>query len=100
MTGFRTLQLCPSREIIRLNDADSLEGRLQSSQRVVEEASTRAGFPTTVAPAGTSRVTTAPAPIIADSPMRTPPSTITPDPSAAPRATYVRCIVHCPSVTT
>ena len=36
---------------------------------------TRAGTPPTVAPGGTSRVTTAPAPTVAPSPIVTPPST-------------------------
>ena len=40
----------------------------------------RAGLPATVAPAGTSRVTTLPAPISASSPTVTPGSTIAPPP--------------------
>ena len=51
--------------------------------------STRAGFPATVALAGTSPVTTLPAPTIAFSPTVIPPSKVTPDPIEAPRLTRV-----------
>ena len=44
-----------------------------------------AGMPTTVAPAGTSRVTTALAPTVALSPIITPPRTVTPRPSQTSR---------------
>ncbi len=49
----------------------------------------RAGTPRTIAPGGTSRVTTAPAPTSAPAPTRTPPSTTAPDPIDAPRSTTV-----------
>src|SRR5262249_5501240 len=44
---------------------------------------TRAGAPHAIAPSGMSRVTTAPAPITAPFPMRTPSNTITPTPNQA-----------------
>jgi hypothetical protein len=47
----------------------------------------RAGTPATVAPAGTSRLTTAPAPTIAPAPTLTPPSRIAPEPIVAPSPT-------------
>src|SRR5262249_19505121 len=50
---------------------------------------TCAGFPTATAPAGTSRVTTAPAPITAPAPMCTPSSTITLLPSQQPSPTVM-----------
>ena len=50
---------------------------------------TRAGFPALTALAGTSRVTTLPAPIIAFSPMITLERMVEPDPIEAPRFTQV-----------
>jgi hypothetical protein len=50
---------------------------------------TRAGTPPAIVKAGTSFVTTAPAPTIAPAPMRTPPSKTAPEPSEAPRSTTV-----------
>jgi len=47
---------------------------------------TLAGLPTAVAPGGTSRVTTLPAPTIASSPMLTPGKTIAPPPIQTFRA--------------
>ena len=44
----------------------------------------RAGLPTTTAPGGTSRVTTAPAPIKAGAPIVTPGSSTAPAPTIAP----------------
>src|SRR5207302_9228628 len=49
----------------------------------------RAGTPTTVSPGATSLVTTAPAPMRARAPTRTPPMITAPEPSAAPRSTTV-----------
>src|SRR5260370_42451478 len=51
--------------------------------------STRPGFPATVAFAGTSLITTAPAPTSAHSPMVTPHKMVTPLPMLAPRLTVV-----------
>src|SRR2546421_7845405 len=50
----------------------------------------RAGIPTTIVSGATSRVTTSPAPTRARAPIRTPPRTIAPAPSEAPRSTTVR----------
>src|SRR6266478_3973777 len=50
----------------------------------------RAGTPATMESEATSRVTTAPAPTRALAPIRTPPRTMTPEPSEAPRSTTVR----------
>ena len=52
--------------------------------------SSRAGTPATFSPAGTSLVTTAPAPTRAPRPMRTPPRITLPDPRLAPCSTTVR----------
>ena len=60
----------PSREV--LADEAGAAGE-QDGHQVAP--TTRAGTPATVAPAGTSRVTTAPAPTVAPSPMVTPPRT-------------------------
>ena len=49
----------------------------------------RAGLPATITLAGTSRVTTAPAPISAPAPMRTPARMTVPEPIAAPRSIVV-----------
>ena len=62
--------------------------RRRSSLTALHRA--RAGTPATTAPAGTSRVTTAPAPTSAPAPMRTPPSTRAPEPMLAPRSTVTR----------
>jgi hypothetical protein len=48
-----------------------------------------AGFPATVARAGTSRVTTLPAPTKAPSPIVIPPKRVVPEPMDAPRFTRV-----------
>lgn len=48
---------------------------------------TRAGFPATTAPAGTSRVTTLPAPTMAPGPMVMPHKSVAPEPMDAPRLT-------------
>ena len=48
-----------------------------------------AGLPATIAPAGTSFVTTLPAPIIAFSPIVIPQSNVAPEPMEAPRLTSV-----------
>ena len=53
--------------------------------------STRAGFPTTSARAGTSFVTTAPAPTNASSPISTPGHRIAPPPTRAPRRIVGPC---------
>src|SRR5581483_10053547 len=58
----------------------------------------RAGLPATTAPAGTSRVTTAPAPTSAPSPIVTPPRTTAPEPIEAPRSTRVRRSIQSASV--
>jgi len=50
----------------------------------------RAGMPATMESGATSRVTTALAPTSARAPIRTPPRTMTPEPSEAPRSTTVR----------
>src|SRR5678816_2842700 len=50
---------------------------------------TRAGLPATTAPAGTSFVTTLPAPTVAASPMVTPQRIVAPEPIEAPRLTVV-----------
>src|SRR5439155_21323497 len=60
--------------------------------------SRRAGFPATVALAGTSLVTTLPAPPIAFSPTVMPPSKVTPDPIEAPLLIRVTSQLHTPSV--
>ncbi len=52
----------------------------------------RAGLPATITLAGTSRVTTAPAPTSAPAPMRTPARMTAPEPIAAPRSIVVDCI--------
>src|SRR5262249_51784428 len=57
----------------------------------------RAGTPTTVASAATSRVTTAPAPITARSPMVTPHRITAPEPIDALRLTSVRSRLQSPS---
>src|SRR5271170_1611922 len=59
---------------------------------------TLAGFPTTTAPAGTSFVTTAPAPTSAPSPIVTLQRMTAPDPIEAPRFTTVGCTFQSASV--
>src|SRR5437868_1997825 len=56
---------------------------------LLRSAIARAGTPATVAPGGTSRVTTAPAPISACAPMVTPHMMMAPLPIDAPRQTRV-----------
>src|SRR5262245_12303600 len=56
---------------------------------------TRAGLPATIAPAGTSLVTTLPAPTMARSPIVMPQSSVAPEPMDAPRLTSVG--MHCQS---
>ena len=63
---------------------------------VYSGATTRAGLPTTVAPAGTSRVTTAPAPTMAPLPMRTPHKIVAPEPIAASSSIQVSVSVQSP----
>src|SRR5262249_27378134 len=62
-----------------------------SDLRVLEETrlSTRAGLPATIVPGGTSRVTTAPAPTMASSPIVTLAKIVTPVPIEAPFLTSV-----------
>ena len=60
--------------------------------------SCRAGTPATVSPAGTSVVTTAPAPTRAPRPIRTPPRITLPDPRLAPCSTIVRRSVQSSAV--
>jgi hypothetical protein len=57
-----------------------------------------AGTPATVAPAGTSCVTTAPAPTSAPAPIRTPPRITAPEPTLASSSTTVRSRVQSCSV--
>src|SRR5439155_8807834 len=68
--------------------------RLQRSSRIQTRRRTRAGTPATIEPAGTSFVTTAPAPIMASSPIVTPAISITPEPMLAPRRTSVGTTVQ------
>src|ERR671922_1337484 len=69
----------------QLNDATALQAHLSSTYLII-----RAGFPTTTARAGTSLVTTAPAPIIAHSPMVMPQRMVALAPMEAPFRTTVR----------
>src|SRR5215510_4766172 len=55
--------------------------------RVAPGCNTRAGFPATTAPAGTSLVTTLPAPTVAPSPISTPQRMVALEPIDAPRLT-------------
>src|SRR6185436_1896601 len=59
---------------------------------------TRAGTPATMAPAGTSLVTTAPAPTSAPAPMVTPPMMVALLPMEAPSSTFVSTICQSASV--
>ena len=68
----------------------TVEQVLELPHRTLSTARARAGIPATTSPAPTSRVTTAPAPTSAPSPMRTPPRTTAPEPSEAPRSTTRR----------
>ena len=64
--------------------------RVYDPSTVVLEPMILAGFPTTVAFAGTSFVTVLPAPMTAFSPTVIPPSRVEPEPIEAPRFTKVR----------
>ena len=74
---------------------DIEEGNFHSLLRAVsavfgwEARRILAGFPATVACGGTSRVTTLPAPTVANSPMVIPPRRVTLEPMEAPRLTRV-----------
>ena len=74
------------------DEADAVCGRLVAAVEAARPdrhaARARARRPT-VAPAGTSRVTTAPAPTSAPAPMRTPPRMTAPEPTLAPSSTIV-----------
>ena len=64
-----------------------------------EDFITRAGTPTTVALPGTSRITTAPAPITAFSPTLRHWITFAPSPTNAPAPTYTRPAISAPGQT-
>src|SRR5204862_6280572 len=68
--------------------AELARGGQRPREPIVRElghaGTTRAGLPSTVAPAGTSRATTAPAPSLAPAPTSTPFNTIAPIPIQAP----------------
>jgi hypothetical protein len=66
-----------------------LTGGWSGSPQTHAQPTTRAGFPATTACAGTSRVTTAPAPTIAYGPIVTGATSTHPAPSVAPRPTRV-----------
>src|SRR5829696_1676967 len=77
---------------------DRLVLRHQVDERDYPCRLSRAGTPATMEPGATSFVTTAPAPTSARAPIRTPPRTMTPEPSEAPRSTTVRKRVQSASV--